>query len=143
MASIFNVFWTRSGVIDLLAKYLVNLHLSPLMMLAVMSVFYIILGCFLDSISMMIITLPIVYPLLVGLDINMIWFGIIMTIYIEIAAITPPFGITVYALKAVLGYMVDLWEIFRGCFFFFWLWILILVIILLFPQLSLWLPGLI
>ena len=143
MASIFNVFLTRSGVIDLLAKYLVNLNLSPLMMLAVMSVFYIIMGCFLDSISMMIITIPIIYPLLVGLDINLIWFGIIMTIYIEIAAITPPFGITVYALKGALGDMVDLWEIFRGCFFFFWLWIVILALILLFPQLSLWLPALV
>jgi C4-dicarboxylate transporter DctM subunit len=143
MASIFNVFLTRSGVVDLLAKYLIHLNLEPLMMLIIMSIFYIILGCFLDSISMMIITIPIIYPLLAAMKIDLIWFGIIMTIWIEIAAITPPFGITVYALKGALGDMVDLWEIFRGCFFFFWLWILILLILLLVPQLSLWLPTLV
>jgi len=143
MASIFNVFLTRSGVVDLLARYLINMDLSPLMMLVIMSVFYIIMGCFLDSISMMIITIPIIYPLLAAMKINLIWFGIIMTIWIEIAAITPPFGITVYALKGALGDMVDLWEIFRGCFFFFGLWIIILVIIRLFPDVSLWLPDLV
>jgi C4-dicarboxylate transporter DctM subunit len=143
MASIFNVFLTRSGVVDLLAKYLIEMNLSPMMMLIVMSLFYILLGCFLDSTSMMIITIPIIYPLLTAMEIDLIWFGIIMTIWIEIAAITPPFGITVYALKGALGEMVDLWEIFRGCFFFFWMWIIILAIILLFPQLSLWLPTLV
>lgn len=143
MASIFNVFLTRTGVITALGTALVNLNLSPMGMLLVMSVFYIILGCFLDSISMMIITIPIIYPLLVAMKINLVWFGVIMTIYIEIASITPPFGITVYALKGALGDLVDLWDIFKGCFFFFWMWIIVLAIILLFPQLSLWLPGLI
>jgi C4-dicarboxylate transporter DctM subunit len=143
MASIFNVLLTRTGVVDLLARYLIHMDLSPLMMLVIMSIFYIIMGCFLDSISMMIITIPIIYPLLAAMKIDLIWFGIIMTIWIEIAAITPPFGITVYALKGALGDMVDLWEIFRGCFFFFWLWILILLILLLVPELSLWLPTLV
>ncbi len=143
MASIFNVFLTRTGVITSLGTALVNLNLSPMGMLVVMSVFYIILGCFLDSISMMIITIPIIYPLLTAMNIDLVWFGVIMTIYIEIASITPPFGITVYALKGALGDLIDLWDIFRGCFFFFWMWIIILAIILLFPQLSLWLPALV
>jgi len=143
MASIFNVFLTRTGVITALGNALIDLNLPPMGMLLVMSIFYIILGCFLDSISMMIITLPIVYPLLVAMKINLVWFGVIMTIYIEIASITPPFGITVYALKGALGDLIDLWDIFKGCFFFFWMWIITLAIILLFPQLSLWLPGLI
>jgi TRAP-type C4-dicarboxylate transport system permease large subunit len=143
MASIFNVFLTRTGVITSLGTFLVNLNLSPMGMLVVMSVFYIILGCFLDSVSMMIITLPIIYPLLTAMKIDLVWFGVIMTIYIEIASITPPFGITVYALKGALGDLIDLWDIFRGCFFFFWMWIIILAIILLFPQVSLWLPALV
>jgi tripartite ATP-independent transporter DctM subunit len=143
MASIFNVFLTRTGVITSLGTFLVNLNLSPMGMLVVMSVFYIILGCFLDSISMMIITIPIIYPLLTAMNIDLVWFGVIMTIYIEIASITPPFGITVYALKGALGDLIDLWDIFRGCFFFFWMWIIILAIILLFPRLSLWLPALV
>lgn len=141
MASIFNVFLVRSGVVDLLAENLVALNPSPLMLLFMLSIFYIALGCFLDSISMMIITIPIFLPMLKALDINLIWYGIIITIWIEIAAITPPFGISVYALKGALGDTVDLWEIFRGCFFFFWLWLVVLVIIIIFPQLSLWLPA--
>jgi tripartite ATP-independent transporter DctM subunit len=143
MASIFNVFLTRTGVITTLGETLVALNLSPLGMLLIMSIFYILLGCFLDSISMMIITIPIIYPLLTAMKVDLVWFGVIMTIYIEIAAITPPFGITVYALKGALGPLVELWDIFRGCFFFFWMWIIILAIILLFPQLSLWLPALV
>ncbi len=143
MASIFNVFLTRTGLITALGTTLVSWNLSPMGMLLVMSIFYIILGCFLDSVSMMIITLPIIYPLLIGLKIDLVWFGVIMTIYIEIASITPPFGITVYALKGALGDLIDLWDIFKGCFFFFWMWIIILAIILLFPQLSLWLPALV
>jgi tripartite ATP-independent transporter DctM subunit len=143
MASIFNVFLTRTGVITSLGTALANLNLSPMGMLVVMSVFYIILGCFLDSISMMIITIPIIYPLLTAMNIDLVWFGVIMTIYIEIASITPPFGITVYALKGALGESIELWDIFRGCFFFFWMWIVILAIILLFPQVSLWLPALV
>jgi tripartite ATP-independent transporter DctM subunit len=141
MAAIFNVFLVRSGVVDVLAENLIALNPTPLTMLFMMSIFYIILGCFLDSISMMIITIPIFLPLLKALDIDLIWFGIIVTIWIEIAAITPPFGISVYALKGALGDSVDLWEIFRGCFFFFWLWFLVLVIIIAFPQVSLWLPA--
>ncbi len=143
MASIFNVFLTRTGVITSLGTFLVDLNLSPMGMLVVMSTFYIILGCFLDSISMMIITIPIIYPFLTAMNINLVWFGVIMTIYIEIASITPPFGITVYALKGALGDSIELWDIFRGCFFFFGLWIIVLAVILLFPQLSLWLPALV
>ena len=143
MASIFNVFLTRTGVISALGAALIDLNLPPLGTMAVMSVFYIILGCFLDSVSMMIITIPVILPLLTEMKINLIWFGVIMTIYIEIAAITPPFGITVYALKGALGDMIDLWDIFKGCFFFLWMWMVILTILLLFPQLSLWLPALI
>jgi len=75
MASIFNVFLTRTGVIDALGTTLVNLNLSPIGMLLIMSIFYIILGCFIDSISMMIITLPIIYPLLIAMKINLVWFG--------------------------------------------------------------------
>jgi C4-dicarboxylate transporter DctM subunit len=129
--------------IDALGAALISLNLGPMGMLVVMSIFYIILGCFIDSISMMIITLPIVYPLLVAMKIDLVWFGVIMTIYIEIASITPPFGITVYALKGALGDLIDLWDIFKGCFFFIWMWLIVLAIILLFPQLSLWLPNLI
>jgi C4-dicarboxylate transporter DctM subunit len=141
MASLYNVFLVRCGLVESLATWLVDLKLSPLLFLCFLSVLYIVMGCFIDSISMMIITIPIIHPILVGMNINLIWFGVIMTLYIEIAAITPPFGISVYALKGALGEMVELWEIFRGCFFFIGLWILVLIICLLFPQLSTWLPA--
>ncbi len=143
MASIFNVFLTRTGVVTALGESLIALNLPPLGLMLVLSVFYIILGCFLDSISMMIITIPVILPLITALKIDLVWLGVIMTLYIEIAAITPPFGISVYALKGALGDMVDLWDIFKGCFFFLWLWLIILLILLIFPQLSLWLPALV
>ena len=142
MAALFIVFMVRSGVVETVASVFVALDVSPWVLMIILSVLYIILGMFIDAISMMVITIPVIYPVLIAMDINLIWFGILMVIWVEIAAITPPFGISVYALKGALGEAVDLWDIFRGCFFFLALWMLILGICIAFPQISLWLPGL-
>jgi TRAP-type C4-dicarboxylate transport system permease large subunit len=96
---------------------------------------------FLDSISMMLLTLPVLLPVLIELDVNLIWFGIIVVKLVEIGAITPPLGITVFVIKGVVGDQVRLEEIFRGVGWFLVMELLMLGLIIGFPQIVLWLPN--
>ena len=141
-ASIFTGFMAISGVPQKLAEIIVGANLSVGMVLLIICLVYIFLGCFLDSISMMLLTLPVLLPVLNGLEINLIWFGIIVVKLVEIGCITPPFGITVYVVKGVVGNAVPLEEVFRGIWWFLLMELLTLVILILFPQISLFLPDL-
>jgi len=100
------------------------------------------MGCFLDAISMMILTMPIVSPLITAHGASLIWFGVYISMIVVIGAITPPLGLNCYVMKGAMGDTVELNEIFLGALLFLPLMILITVIICVFPALSLWLPGL-
>jgi TRAP-type C4-dicarboxylate transport system permease large subunit len=100
---------------------------------------YLLLGCFLDAIGMMALTLPIFGPIVEKLGFDMIWFGILVVKMIEIALITPPVGLNVYVLRGQLR-DIPTADIFRGTLPFLWVQFLNVALILLFPQLVLWLP---
>jgi C4-dicarboxylate transporter, DctM subunit len=140
-ASIFTGFMAISGVPQKLAEVIVEAKLSVAMVLLIVCIVYIFLGCFLDSISMMLLTLPVLLPVLKSLDINLIWFGIIVVKLVEIGCITPPFGITVYVVKGVVGNSVPLEEVFRGIWWFLAMEILTLLILIFFPVISTILPD--
>jgi TRAP-type C4-dicarboxylate transport system permease large subunit len=131
-----------SGLPQLLAELIVDAQLSVGMVLIIICIVFVVLGCFLDSISMMLLTVPVLLPVLVSLDVNLIWFGIIIVKLVEIGAITPPFGITVYVVKGVVGDAVPLEDIFRGIWWFLMMEIATLVILFMFPSISLVLPNL-
>lgn len=141
-AAIFTGFMAISGLPQKIAEIIVEGNLSIGMVLLIICVVYVFLGCFLDSISMMLLTLPVLLPVLHSLHVNLIWFGIIVVKLVEIGAITPPFGITVYVVKGVVGNSIPLEEVFRGIWWFLTMEILTLVILILFPQISLILPDL-
>ncbi len=140
-ASIFTGFMAISGVPQKLAEVIVEAKLSVAMVILIVCIVYIFLGCFLDSISMMLLTLPVLLPVLKSLDINLIWFGIIVVKLVEIGCITPPFGITVYVVKGVVGNTVPLEEVFRGIWWFLAMEILTLIILIFFPVISTILPD--
>lgn len=140
MASIFTVYIVRSGAVEYVAEAVVGLDLGLFALMLLLSFIFIFLGMFLDSVSMIVIAMPILLPILQHMDVDLVWFGVILIIWVEIAAITPPFGISVFALKSAIGDTIELWEIFAGALFFVLLWIIILLIVITFPQLSLWLP---
>ena len=140
-ASIFTGFMAISGVPQKLAEVIVEAKLSVAMVLLIVCIVYIFLGCFLDSISMMLLTLPVLLPVLKSLDINLIWFGIIVVKLVEIGCITPPFGITVYVVKGVVGNSVPLEEVFRGIWWFLAMEIFTLLILIFFPVISTILPD--
>jgi TRAP-type C4-dicarboxylate transport system permease large subunit len=97
---------------------------------------------FLDSIGILLLTLPIILPITEAIHIDLIWFGIILIKLLEIGLVTPPVGLNVYVMKGALGNLVPLTTIFRGVTWFIITDVITLTIIVLFPILSLYLPGL-
>jgi tripartite ATP-independent transporter DctM subunit len=136
---IFSRFLAFSGFTRTATDYIVSLGMPPMMILVGFLIVYLILGCFLDAIGMMALTLPIFGPIVEKLGFDMIWFGILVVKMIEIALITPPVGLNVYVLRGVLP-QVPTAEIFRGTLPFLWVQFVNVLLILLFPDLVLWLP---
>lgn len=96
----------------------------------------------LDSISMLLITIPLMIPVVRTLGLDPVWFGIICVVAIEMGLLTPPFGLVVYTMKAALGDEVTIEEIFMGSFPFLLMMLVFLICLVAFPSISLWLPNL-
>jgi TRAP-type C4-dicarboxylate transport system permease large subunit len=97
---------------------------------------------FLDPLGMLLQTLPVLLPIFQQADIDMIWFGILFTKYVEIGLITPPVGLNVYGVKTVVGNDVPLETIFKGVAWFLVTEIIVVGILIAFPEISLFLPSL-
>lgn len=121
-----------------LAELLAAANLSKYLVLAVLCLIYLILGCLFDGASMMVLTLPIIYPLIIKLGFDGIWFGIILTILIEIAQITPPVGFNLYVLQSISGREISM--IVRNTIPFFLVMCLALLLLIVFPDLVTILP---
>lgn len=117
-------------------------NVPPLVILASLSLLYIFLGTFMGAVEIMLLTLPIVVPIINGLDYNLIWFGIIMIKYLEIGMVTPPLGINVFIIKSVAGDSIRLGQIFKGVAWFIVMDLITLTILILFPEITLYLPSL-
>ncbi|MCO5070015.1 MAG: TRAP transporter large permease subunit [Rhizobiaceae bacterium] len=113
--------------------------LQPWMVVTLIAVFYLVLGMFIESISMMLMTLSVTYPIIVALGLDPIWFGIVLVILVEIGLITPPVGIVLFILRGMSD--VPLRDIVLGVMPFVVLMLGFVVLLYLFPQIVLWLPG--
>jgi TRAP-type C4-dicarboxylate transport system permease large subunit len=103
-------------------------------------VIVILLGCIIDSVSIMLIMLPIVLPIVSAFGMDKIWFGVLTVVAVEIGLLTPPFGVSVYTVKSALNNpSISVKDIFAGAFPFVLVMVLALVILALFPSLSTWL----
>jgi tripartite ATP-independent transporter DctM subunit len=137
---IFSSFITRTGIPSKIANGLVDLGLGayPTLLLIILS--YIPLGMFLDPVSMFLITLPFFFPAVTALGFHPVWFGVIIVKTIEIANLTPPIGMNVFAANTVAP-DIPLMTIFRGALFFIALEILVIMpLLIIFPMISLYLP---
>lgn len=147
-AEIFGNFITFAGLPDGLSDIVSNLGMSPWTVLIVIVLIYMVLGCFLESLSMILLTVPVFYPIVIDLDFGLavlqdpdavlIWFAIIVVVVTEISLITPPIGMNVFVLRSVLP-DVSLSTIFRGVFVFWVADIVRLGLIIGLPALSLYL----
>ena len=124
-----------------LINWATGFELAPLAMLAVMFGVLLILGMFMEQISMMLLTVPVFYPLIISLGFDPIWFGILVVVVVEISLITPPIGLNVFILNAVLR-DVQLTEIFRGVVPFIVADVARVLLVVFIPALSLTLPYL-
>ncbi len=131
-----------SGLPTYITGSMMQFGSSPLFVVLMVTVLYLILGMFLDSIGILLLTLPIILPVSHEVGINLIWFGIILVKLLEIGLVTPPVGLNVYVMKAALGNLVPLPTIFRGVFWFVITDLVSLGIIVAVPWFSLVLPRL-
>jgi C4-dicarboxylate transporter, DctM subunit len=141
-AAVFSQFLVLTGIASRTAEFIIGMGLSRISFLLVVSVFYILLGCVLDSISMLSITIPLLHPVLGSMGIDPIWYAVVVVVAIEIGMITPPVGLCVYGAKAVAEDDVTLEDIFRGVLPFFLVSLLALMFFIFIPQLSTYLPDL-
>ncbi len=131
-----------TGIPTVISDYCASLAIHPLLIITCFLAVYIVLGTVLDSISMLLITVPLMIPVVRSLGFDPVWFGILSIISIEMGLLTPPFGLVVFAMKASLGEEASIEEIFRGSLPFLLMMLLLLAILVFFPCLTLWLPGL-
>ena len=134
-------FLSFSGIASEVLNFVIGLELSPIQLVLAMCVLYIILGCFLDSVSCLAVTVPIIYPVVLAMGIDPIWYAMCIILAIEVGLITPPVGLNVYAVKGVAEADVSIEDIFIGAFPFFFMMLLALAIIIAFPALSTTLPD--
>lgn len=122
---------------------LVNVWSSgPLALIAITALVYLVLGMFLDPLSMVLLTLPVFLPIYEAMGVDLIWFGIILIKFVEVGLMTPPLGLNVYAVKTVAPDHVDLSTIFRGTLWFLIPEAVVIGLLILFPGIVLWLPSL-
>lgn len=141
------VFFTRFLALSRVPSTLSDLVMSttggdPLLIILGVAVIYVVLGMFVESIGLMLLTLPILLPLVHDADMNLIWFGIIVIKLLEIGLITPPIGLNVYVIKGALGETVPIQTIFSGVAWFLAMDVVTLLLIVFVPALSLALPAL-
>ncbi len=134
-------FYTLAGGTDFVAKALIGLKLGPFGTLIVMQIIWTILGCFLDWIGILLLTVPLFLPIIEEFGFDPVWVGVLYCLNMQISYISPPFGPGVFYLKSVTPQDITVGEIFRSTIPFFFLIIIALAIINIFPQIALWLPG--
>lgn len=139
---LFTRFLALSGVPSAFTGLLLGVSDSPLWILFAVVVIYLVLGMFIDSIGLLLLTLPFILPLADAAGMNLIWFGIIVIKLLEIGLVTPPVGLNVYVIKGALGDQVTLSQVFRGVGWFVGMDFVALALLVAFPALSLWLPTL-
>ncbi|RLV55664.1 TRAP transporter large permease [Aeromicrobium phragmitis] len=140
-AQMYSKMLSRSGLIFELGGWLQSINLGPYVVIALFVVVLLLMGSILDSSSIVLIMVPVMVPVALMLELDPIWFGIVMIIAIEIGVLTPPFGMVPYVMSAVLKPRVSVGKIFIGASPFVFCNLLLLVLVVIFPELATWLPN--
>lgn len=124
-------------------SWIESMNLTPLSVLVAVSIFYLVLGCFFDGISLMLMTLPIVFPVMTGVGFDPVWLGVIVTILIEVGMLTPPVGMNLYVLSGITGNRVTLLQAAWASLPYWLILLLGVAILTAFPMIALLLPRLV
>ena len=139
-AMVFTSFVNFTSMPNDLRDFIVQFSPEPIMVVVMMMVIYILLGLVMEELSMVLLTIPVFFPVITGLGYDPVWFGILIVTVIEIGMISPPVGMNLFVINALLP-KVPLNQIFRGVWPFVFADIVRLGILVAFPVISLWLPG--
>ena len=137
-----NYFMSVSGLPTALVDLVREMNLSATAVIICVIVVYLFLGCFMDGLPMILLTIPVIYPLITSLGIDPIWFGIVATFCLQMAVLTPPVGVNVYVVKG-LDKSLPIWTVFKGAMPFLIGQVICVALLIIFPQLVTWLPSLI
>jgi TRAP-type C4-dicarboxylate transport system permease large subunit len=139
-ALVFGPFLAITGLPQQVAAWLTSFDVPSFVILLMLMVLYVFLGMFLEGFSILVLTLPIVIPIVEALGYDLIWFGVLMVILLEMGLISPPVGINVFVVKGLVP-DVSLTQVFAGIFPFWFAMIVALIFIVLFPQIALYIPN--
>jgi TRAP-type C4-dicarboxylate transport system permease large subunit len=135
----FSYFIVQTELATNLAAWVVSLHLPPTAVMIVVIFFYIVLGSFLESLTMILITVPVFAPLAQGLGYDLIWFGVLLVVLIEVGLIHPPMGMNLFVLQAQLP-EARLGQMYAGSAMFLLANAVLIALLLAWPEIALWLP---
>jgi tripartite ATP-independent transporter DctM subunit len=140
-AQMYSRMLTISGLASWLSEWAAALPVPPMVIVLAFVLVFLLLGMIIDSVSILLLTIPIMFPVIVKLGYDPIWFGMVSIVAIEIGLLTPPFGMVPFAMKSSLGRSASLEEIFAGSMPFVLLLMVALVFVIAFPSISTWLPS--
>lgn len=138
-AQIMSLAMVTAGIPRAMVAVISGIQVSPTAIFAFICILYLILGCFLDAISLMLLTLPVVYPVMTTLGYDPVWFGVVLVLLLEIGLITPPVGMNLFVIQGMARQPLSL--VSRGAFPFVILMCIMIVILTIWPGLALWLPA--
>jgi len=138
-ASFFTYVVGSSGLGRLLSQFILDIGISPIGFIIALSILYLILGCLMDTMTILLLTLPIFVPAVMALGYDLVWFGILVVVNMQIGLISPPLGLDLYMIRNTFG--IPTGELLRGVLPFFIVLLVFLAILIAFPDLTLWLPN--
>lgn len=141
-ANLLTRFLALSGATDVISDFIMGFGTDTILLIIGISLLYILLGMFLEPLGAMLLTLPVLLPVLEGAQVDMIWFGVFLVKFLEIGMITPPIGLNVFVIKGVIGNLASLTTVFRGIMWFLLADLVVVVLLVAFPQIITFLPSL-
>ena len=142
-ANLLTRFLALSGASQFLSQMVIELGADMFLLLLGIAIMYLVLGMFLEPLGAMLLTIPVLLPILQDTGLSLIWFGVVLTKFLEIGMITPPIGLNVFVIKGVVGNLVTTTQIFRGIIYFLLADLVVVALLMIFPEIVLFLPSLI
>lgn len=140
-ANLLTRFLALSGAGEMITEAVLSFGGSELAIILTIAGIYVLLGMFLDPIGAMLLTLPVLLPVIDRVGIELVWFGVFVAKFLEIGMITPPVGLNVFVIKGVVSRAISLGTIFRGVMWFLVADAVVVAIMIAFPELIMWLPA--
>ena len=138
-AYLFSYAISYAGIGDQITAWVISLNLSRFEFFLAVFLLYTVLGCLVESVGMIVITVPLLFPLLPQFGIDPVWFGIILVLFVEMGQISPPIGINLYVVQAM--WTGKLSDVVMGTIPFHLLMVVLLIALVVWPQIALWLPS--